>query len=70
MNLFLKGNKAYIIAFWGSILSLGGIAIFYSQYAGGLYYPLACYVDFLYAIGMLILIGNIFVDGLGGSGKK
>lgn len=66
INIFLGRKKTdiYIITFWGSMLSLVGISVFYLQYARGWYYPLAGYVDFLYAIGILMLIGNIFANGI------
>lgn len=66
INIFLEGKKTYIyiFAFLGSILSLVGISIFYSQYARGWYYPLAGYVDILYTAGILMLIVNIFANGI------
>ncbi|MCK4348204.1 MAG: tetratricopeptide repeat protein [Thermoplasmatales archaeon] len=63
INMLLKGRRRHIFVILGGALSLIGIAIFYVYYPKGWYYPLAGYVDFLYTIGILVLIGNIFVDG-------
>lgn len=66
INIFLGRKKTdiYIITFWGSMLSLVGISIFYLQYARGWYYPLAGYVAILYTAGILMLIVNIFANGI------
>jgi len=65
INILLGRKKRDIyITFWGSMLSLVGIFIFYLQYARGWYYPLAGYVDILYTAGILMLIGNILANGI------
>ena len=65
INILLGRKKREIyITFWGSMLLLVGIFIFYLQYARGWYYPLAGYVDILYTAGILMLIGNILANGI------
>ena len=61
LALRFKVIYGYLLVF-GSELAFMAILFYYMLYPENWYYPLAGYVIVLYAIGILILAGNLFVN--------